>query len=96
LPEGFLERTNKDRGMVVRTGAPLLAVLRKESVWGVHDSLWFELVEAVVAGVSMTWPVYAKQHLSMNDLVKDMKMAINLQREDDGFVRISRRKGLTS
>lgn len=92
-----MERTNKDRGKVVKMWAPQLAVLRKESIWGfmTHGS-WNSVLEAVVAGVSMTWLVYAKQHLSMNVLVKDMKMAINLQREDDGFVRISQRKGLTS
>lgn len=86
LPEGFLERT-KDRVMVVKMWAPQLAVLRKESVWGFMTHCgWNSVLEAVVAGVPMAWPVYAKQHLNMNVLVKDMKMAINLQREDDGFV----------
>lgn len=41
----------------------------------------------VVAGVPMVaWPLYAERHLNMNVLVKDMKMAFNLQRDDDGFV----------
>jgi hypothetical protein len=88
LPEGFLERT-KDRGMVVKTWAPQVGVLRKESVGGfVTHCGWNSVLEAVVAGVPMVaWPLYAEQHLNRNVLVNDMKMAIDLeQREDDGFV----------
>jgi hypothetical protein len=88
LPEGFLERT-KDRGMVVKTWAPQVCVLRKESVGGfVTHCGWNSVLEAVVAGVPMVaWPLYAEQHLNKNVLVNDMKMAIDLeQREDDGFV----------
>jgi len=88
LPEGFLERT-KDRGMVVKTWAPQVGVLRKESIGGfVTHCGWNSVLEAVVAGVPMVaWPLYAEQHLNRNVLVNDMKMAINLeQREDDGFV----------
>ncbi|XP_059461077.1 UDP-glycosyltransferase 88F3-like [Corylus avellana] len=88
LPEGFLERT-KDRGMVVKTWAPQVGVLRKESVGGfVTHCGWNSVLEAVVAGVPMVaWPLYAEQHLNRNVLVNDMKMAIELeQREEDGFV----------
>jgi hypothetical protein len=88
LPEGFLERT-KDRGMVVKTWAPQVGVLRKESVGGfVTHCGWNSVLEAVVAGVPLVaWPLYAEQHLNKNVLVNDMKIAIDLeQREDDGFV----------
>jgi hypothetical protein len=88
LPEGFLERT-KDRGMVVKTWAPQVCVLRKESVGGfVTHCGWNSVLEAVVAGVPIVaWPLYAEQHLNKNVLVNDMKMAIDLERrEDDGFV----------
>ncbi|KAB1204741.1 Anthocyanidin 5,3-O-glucosyltransferase [Morella rubra] len=88
LPDGFLERT-KDRGMVVKTWAPQVAVLRKDSVGGfVTHCGWNSVLEAVVAGVPMVaWPLYSEQHLNRNILVNDMKMAIGLEhREDDGFV----------
>ena len=88
LPEGFLERT-KDRGMVVKTWAPQVGVLRKESVGGfVTHCGWNSVLEAVVAGVPLVaWPLYAEQHLNRNVLVNDMKIAIDLeQREEDGFV----------
>jgi hypothetical protein len=88
LPEGFLERT-KDRGMVVKTWAPQVGVLRKEAVGGfVTHCGWNSVLEAVVAGVPMVaWPLYSEQHMNRNILVNEMKMAIELeQREDDGFV----------
>ncbi|XVF63335.1 hypothetical protein PTKIN_Ptkin09bG0079600 [Pterospermum kingtungense] len=88
LPEGFMERT-KDRGLVVKSFAPQVAVLNKDSVGGfVTHCGWNSILEAVVAGVPMiAWPLYAEQHLNRNILVEDMKMAIPVeQREGDGFV----------
>ncbi|PQQ02119.1 UDP-glycosyltransferase 88F5 [Prunus yedoensis var. nudiflora] len=88
LPEGFLERT-KDRGLVVKSWVPQVAVLKKESVGGfVTHCGWNSVLEAVIAGVPMVaWPLYAEQHLNRSVLVKDMEMAIAVeQREKDGFV----------
>ncbi|KAJ7949674.1 Glycosyltransferase [Quillaja saponaria] len=88
LPEGFLERT-KDRGMVVRSWVPQVAVLSRESIGGfVTHCGWNSVLESVVAGVPIiAWPLYAEQHLNRNILVKDMNMSIGVeQREEDGFV----------
>ncbi|KAE8723398.1 anthocyanidin 5,3-O-glucosyltransferase-like [Hibiscus syriacus] len=88
LPEGFIERT-KDRGLVVKSFVPQVAVLNKDSVGGfVTHCGWNSVLEAVVAGVPMiAWPLYAEQHLNRNILVEDMKMAIPVeQRDGDGFV----------
>ncbi|KAI5355972.1 hypothetical protein L3X38_008867 [Prunus dulcis] len=53
LPEGFLERT-KDRGLVVKSWAPQVAVLKKESVGGfVTHCGWNSVLEVVIAGVQM-------------------------------------------
>ncbi|CAN6720293.1 unnamed protein product [Malus baccata var. baccata] len=90
LPEGFLERI-KDRGMVVKSWAPQVAVLKKESVGGfVTHCGWNSVLEAVVAGVPMiAWPLYAEQHMNRNVLVTDMEMAIAVEQKDEenGFVR---------
>ncbi|XP_054814053.1 UDP-glycosyltransferase 88F5-like [Prosopis cineraria] len=89
LPSGFMERT-RDRGMVVRSWAPQVEVLRRESVGGfVTHCGWNSVLEAVVAGVPLiAWPLYAEQHMNRNLLVEEMKMAIGLEhREEDGFVK---------
>ncbi|XP_054811094.1 UDP-glycosyltransferase 88F5-like [Prosopis cineraria] len=89
LPNGFTERT-RDRGMVVRSWAPQVEVLRRESVGGfVTHCGWNSVLEAVVAGVPMiAWPLYAEQHMNRNLLVEEMRLAIGLEhREEDGFVK---------
>ncbi|KAI4324165.1 hypothetical protein L6164_023723 [Bauhinia variegata] len=88
LQDGFLERT-KDRGLMVRSWAPQVEVLNRESVGGfVTHCGWNSVLEAVVAGVPMiAWPLYAEQHLNRNQLVENLKMAIGLEhRQEDGFV----------
>uniref|UniRef100_F6I3X0 UDP-glycosyltransferases domain-containing protein n=1 Tax=Vitis vinifera TaxID=29760 RepID=F6I3X0_VITVI len=88
MPEGFLERTN-NRGMVVKSCAPQVAVLRHQSVGGfVTHCGWNSVLEAVSAGVPMVaWPLHAEQHLNMAVLVENMKMAIGVeQRNGDRFV----------
>ncbi|XP_007020090.2 PREDICTED: UDP-glycosyltransferase 88F4 [Theobroma cacao] len=88
LPDGFMERT-KDRGLVVKSFAPQVVVLNKDSVGGfVTHCGWNSILEAAVTGVPMiAWPLHAEQHLNRNILVQDMKMAIPVeQRQEDGFV----------
>ncbi|RVW94966.1 UDP-glycosyltransferase 88F5 [Vitis vinifera] len=88
MPEGFLERTN-NRGMVVKSWAPQVAVLRHQSVGGfVTHWGWNSVLEAVFAGVPMVaWPLHAEQHLNKAVLVENMKMAIGVeQRNGDRFV----------
>ncbi|XP_002280543.1 UDP-glycosyltransferase 88F4-like [Vitis vinifera] len=88
MPEGFLERT-KDRGMVVKSWAPQVAVLNHPLVGGfVTHCGWNSVLEAVVAGVPMVaWPLYAEQHLNKAALVEVMKMAIGVeQMDEDMFV----------
>ena len=88
MPEGFLERS-KDRGMVVKSWAPQVAVLNHPSVGGfVTHCGWNSVLEAVVAGVPMVaWPLYAEQHLNKAVLVEFMKIAIGVeQRDEDMFV----------
>ncbi|ONI35651.1 hypothetical protein PRUPE_1G547700, partial [Prunus persica] len=77
----------EDEGLVVKSWAPQVAVLKKESVGRfVRHCRWNSVLEAVIAGVPMVaWSLYAKQHLNKSILVKDMEMAIAVkQREEDG------------
>ncbi|XP_052196708.1 anthocyanidin 5,3-O-glucosyltransferase-like [Diospyros lotus] len=87
LPDGFLERT-KERGLVVKSWAPQVAVLRHDSVGGfVTHCGWNSVLEAVCAGVPMVaWPLYAEQRLNRVLLVEQMKLALSMNESDGGFV----------
>ncbi|KAH6835032.1 hypothetical protein C2S53_011639 [Perilla frutescens var. hirtella] len=87
LPTGFLDRT-KERGLVVKSWAPQVAVLNHTAVGGfVTHCGWNSILEAVSAGVPMVaWPMYAEQHYNRVVLVEDMKLALRMEEADDGFV----------
>ncbi|GMH19635.1 hypothetical protein Nepgr_021476 [Nepenthes gracilis] len=87
LPNGFLDRT-KDRGMVVKSWAPQVAVLSHESVGGfVTHCGWNSVLEAVCAGVPMVaWPLYAGQRFNKIMLVEEMKVALPINESEGGFV----------
>lgn len=87
MPEGFLERT-RDRGLVVKSWAPQVEVLRHESVGGfVTHCGWNSTLEAVCAGVPMVgWPLYAEQKLNIVFLEKELKLAVAMKGYDEGFV----------
>ncbi|CAL8106817.1 unnamed protein product [Prunus armeniaca] len=76
-------------GLVVKSWAPQVAVLKRESVGEfVTHCGWNLVLEAVIVGVTMVaWSLYTEHHLNMSVLVKDMEMEIAVeQREEDGFV----------
>ncbi|KAK6155629.1 hypothetical protein DH2020_009877 [Rehmannia glutinosa] len=87
LPAGFLDRT-KDRGFVVKSWAPQVAVLNHGSVGGfVTHCGWNSVLEAVCEGVPMVaWPLYAEQKFNRVVLVEEMKVALRLEEAEDGFV----------
>lgn len=88
LPDGFLDRT-KGRGYVVKSWAPQVKVLNHGSVGGfVTHSGWNSVLEAVCAGVPMVaWPLYAEQRFNRVLLVEEMKLALPMNEEENGFVR---------
>lgn len=87
LPDGFLERT-RERGFVVESWAPQVAVLNHGSVGGfVTHCGWNSVLEAVCAGVPMlAWPLYAEQRLNRNYIVEESRVALAVKESDDGFV----------
>ncbi|KAH1233413.1 hypothetical protein AAZX31_09G116900 [Glycine max] len=90
LPKGFLERT-KERGMVMKNWAPQVKILSHDSVGGfVTHCGWNSVLEAVSWGVPMvSWPLYAEQRLNRVVMVEEMKVALALKENEDGFVRAS-------
>ncbi|MED6118281.1 Isoflavone 7-O-glucosyltransferase 1 [Stylosanthes scabra] len=87
LPEGFLERT-KEKGMVVRDWAPQVAILSHDSVGGfVTHCGWNSVLESVCEGVPMVaWPLYAEQKINRVVMVQEMKIALGVKEDEDGFV----------
>lgn len=87
LPEGFLDRT-KDRGFVVKSWAPQVAVLNHDSVGGfVTHCGWNSVLEAVSAGVPMVaWPLYAEQRINKVVLVEELELALPINESEGGFV----------
>ncbi|KAB2598699.1 UDP-glycosyltransferase 88A1-like [Pyrus ussuriensis x Pyrus communis] len=87
LSDGFLDRT-KDRGLVVKTWAPQVAVLNHDSVGGfVSHCGWNSVLESVCAGVPMVaWPLYAEQRFNRVVLVEEIKIALPMNESEDGFV----------
>lgn len=87
LPDGFLDRT-KERGLVVKSWAPQVAVLNHASVGGfVTHCGWNSVLEAVCAGVPMVaWPLYAEQRFNRVVLVEEMKLAFPMEESEEGFV----------
>ncbi|XP_020547371.1 anthocyanidin 5,3-O-glucosyltransferase-like, partial [Sesamum indicum] len=87
LPAGFLDRT-KDRGLVLKSWAPQVAVLNHESVGGfVTHCGWNSVLEGVCAAVPMVaWPLYAEQKMNRVVLVEDMKVALRMEVAEDEFV----------
>ncbi|KAL3755687.1 hypothetical protein ACJRO7_002698 [Eucalyptus globulus] len=87
LPSGFTERT-KDRGLVVKSWAPQVAVLSHDSVGGfVSHCGWNSVMEAVCAGVPMiVWPLYAEHKLIRAYLAGEMKLVLSVAESEGGFV----------
>ncbi|CAJ2669808.1 unnamed protein product [Trifolium pratense] len=90
LPKGFLERT-KEKGKVLRDWAPQVKILSHDSVGGfVTHCGWNSVLEAINCGVSMiAWPLYAEQRLNRVVMVEEMKVALALKENEDGFVKAS-------
>ncbi|KAE8077781.1 hypothetical protein FH972_016310 [Carpinus fangiana] len=87
LPSGFLDRT-KERGLVVKSWAPQVAVLNHDSVGGFVTHLgWNSVMEAVCTGVPMVaWPLYAEQKLNRVILVEEIRIALPMNESENGFV----------
>ncbi|KAJ9139825.1 hypothetical protein P3X46_030523 [Hevea brasiliensis] len=87
LPDGFLDRT-RERGFVVKSWAPQVAILNHNSVGGfVTHCGWNSVLEAVCAGVPMVaWPLYAEQRFNRVLLVEEIKIALPMKESENGFV----------
>ncbi|KAF2312216.1 hypothetical protein GH714_028569 [Hevea brasiliensis] len=84
-----LERSGqRERGFVVKSWAPQVAILNHNSVGGfVTHCGWNSVLEAVCAGVPMVaWPLYAEQRFNRVLLVEEIKIALPMKESENGFV----------
>ncbi|CAD6269696.1 unnamed protein product [Miscanthus lutarioriparius] len=87
LPAVFLERT-EGRGLVVKSWAPQVDVLRHRAAGAfVMHCGWNSTLEAVVAGLPLLcWPLYAEQKLNKVRIVEEMKLGVEMRRDDEDVV----------
>ncbi|KAJ4806778.1 Glycosyltransferase [Rhynchospora pubera] len=87
LPEGFLNRT-KEQGIVVKSWAPQVEILRHEAVGGfVSHCGWSSTLEAITNGVPIIcWPLFAEQKMNRVFLIEEIKIGVELKGCDEGLV----------
>ncbi|XP_047093584.1 UDP-glycosyltransferase 88A1-like [Lolium rigidum] len=88
MPEGFLERT-KDKGLVIKSWAPQVDVLRHRATGAfVTHCGWNSVLESMVAGVPMLcWPLEAEQKMNKVCMLEEMSIAVELDGYMGGFVK---------
>ncbi|GLJ07330.1 hypothetical protein SUGI_0064490 [Cryptomeria japonica] len=87
LPQGF-ESHNAGRGFVVTGWAPQVSILSHSSTAAfVSHCGWNSSLESILFGVPIVaWPVQAEQKMNRLFLVKQLRVAIQVKMEEDGFV----------
>ncbi|KAJ4702540.1 Glycosyltransferase [Melia azedarach] len=79
LPEGFLDRTAKI-GLVCGW-VPQATILAHQAIGGfVSHCGWNSIMESLWYGVPIaTWPIYAEQQLNAFQLVKELRLAVEIR-----------------
>ncbi|KAF8696338.1 hypothetical protein HU200_037245 [Digitaria exilis] len=87
LPDGFLERT-KGRGLVVRSWAPQVDVLRHRATGAfVTHCGWNSTLEGIMAGLPLLcWPLYAEQRMNKVFIVEEIKVGVEMRGYDEEMV----------
>ncbi|KAL6845108.1 hypothetical protein ACP4OV_024603 [Aristida adscensionis] len=80
LPDGLLERT-RDRGLVVKSWAPQVEVLRHRATGAfVTHCGWNSTLEGITAGLPLLcWPLYAEQRMNKMFIVEEMKLGLEMK-----------------
>ncbi|XP_062206774.1 anthocyanidin 5,3-O-glucosyltransferase-like [Phragmites australis] len=88
LPDGFLERTN-DRGLVVKSWAPQVDVLRHRATGAfVTHCGWNSTLEGITAGLPLLcWPLYAEQRMNKVFIVEEMRLGVEMRGYSEEVVK---------
>ncbi|KAI9124890.1 hypothetical protein K1719_004217 [Acacia pycnantha] len=84
LPEGFLQRT-AEMGRVIGW-APQAQILAHKAVGGfVSHCGWNSVLESIYYGVPIaTWPLYAEQQMNAFEVVRELKMSVEISLDYKG------------
>lgn len=87
LPSGFMERT-KGQGLPVPSWAPQAQILNHNATGGFLTHCgWNSTLESVAYGVPLIgMPLFAEQKMNAVMLVEDVKVALRLKANENGFV----------
>ncbi|XBI28778.1 hypothetical protein VPH35_052930 [Triticum aestivum] len=88
MPEGFLEKT-KDRGLVVKSWAPQVEVLRHRATGAFMTHCgWNSTLEGITAGLPLLcWPLYAEQKVNKVHIVEGMKLGVEMRGYNEEVVK---------
>lgn len=88
MPEGFLERT-KGRGLVVKSWAPQVEVLRHRATGAFMTHCgWNSTLEGITAGLPLLcWPLYAEQRVNKVHIVEGMKLGVEMRGYNEELVK---------
>jgi len=87
LPAGFMERVAR-RGKLIHGWAPQEAILAHASVGGFLSHCgWNSTLEALWAGKPIAaWPLAVEQRLTARYLANDLRIAVQVHKDDDDMV----------
>lgn len=87
LPAGFLERV-EGRGKLIHGWAPQEKILAHEAVGAFMSHCgWNSSLEALWAGKPLiAWPLAVEQRLTARYFANDMRIAVEIRKDDDGMV----------
>ncbi|KAG5002186.1 hypothetical protein JHK85_023855 [Glycine max] len=88
LPEGFIERTKEEQGLVVPSWAPQVQVLAHKATGGFLTHCgWNSTLESIMNGVPLiVWPLFAEQRMNAVTLTDDLKVALRPKANENGLV----------
>ncbi|KAM3351203.1 hypothetical protein ACQJBY_023296 [Aegilops geniculata] len=88
MPEGFLDRT-KDRGLVIKSWAPQVEVLRHRATGAFMTHCgWNSTLEGITAGQPLLcWPLYAEQKVNKVHIVEEMKLGVEMRGYNEEVVK---------
>lgn len=88
MPETFLERT-KDQGLVVKSWAPQVEVLRHPAVGAfVTHCVWNSTLDSIMAGIPMLcWPLGMEQKMNKVFMTEDMGVGVEMEGYKTGLIK---------